>query len=400
MVGLIGIKKGVPIEIREKLSIKGKEKGEVLEKLKKEFLEVVIVNTCNRTEIYFEYNRDEEKIVEKIFNIIGWNRQLINNTFFLEGRSVYKHLFELAAGYHSKIIGEDQILGQIRDSYRDSLDADAVGTNLGRLFQDAIACGKEFKTKARLFEIPVSSASIVVNRVIKENINKIMIIGYGEVGKLLVKYFLSHKVENIILALRDRKKAIELENTNVKIVNYDNRRNYYSEVDAIISCTASPDYVVFKRDVNKINRKLLIFDMAVPRDVEETIEDIDNIQVYNIDNISAIDDENKALRIERMKEWNFIIDKYLCQYEAWDSLREIAPLIKDLKVYGNEVYKKRAITYKNKSKSKEDLDLVETLLKSTSDAYINRAIEVLKEEKLRGCDNECQRIIKKIFLNQ
>lgn len=400
MLGIIGIKKDVAINIREKLTIKQSKKKNILNKLLNIFKEVVIINTCNRTEIYFNHSYYNEEILKEVFEILQWDKELIPHIFCSEGDKAYKHLFKLVCGYHSRILGEDQILGQIKDGYAEAIEAKTVSLELGRLFQDAIACGKDFRTEAKLYEIPVSSVSVVINKIIREKCTKVMVIGYGEIGCLAVKYLLSHKIEEIYLVVRNPEKVVGLEDTRVKIITFIERSLYYKEIDSIISCTSAPHSVILKKDMENIQNKLLIFDMAVPRDVEAEVASIDKISMFNIDEISIIDDENKALRVERMNMYKYKIDEYIYEFKNWLSIREVTPIIKDLKLAGANIYNNRLHTYENKRKGEEDNELVEMLLKSTSDAYINRAIDVLKEEKLIGCEDECLRIIKKIFLKQ
>ncbi|MBE6049076.1 MAG: glutamyl-tRNA reductase [Clostridium sp.] len=397
MIAFIGIKKNTEIYIREKLTIKSDRKDEILENFLEKFKEVVILNTCNRTEIYFSYSASNTEILKDVFEILNWDEELKEYIFYIEGEDVYKHLFEVACGYHSKIVGEDQILGQIKDAYKDSIEAGACNKELGRLFQEAITCGKKFRSEAKLYEIPVSSVSIAVSNLVKDKNESVMVIGYGAVGRLAIKYLLSHNITNIYLALRNKRKAMELEETSVKIIDFEDRREYINKVDCIISCTSAPFTVINKEDIVEEGKPLVIYDMSVPMDVHKDVALLDRIVVYNIDEISKIEDENKSLRVERMNSKKYIVDKYIKEYGAWVKLRSISPLIQELRLKGKNICEKRITTFEHKSKSKEDVDLVNMLIKSTSDTYINRAIEVLKQETLDGGE-ECLKIIKKIFL--
>ena len=143
---------------------------------------------------------------------------------------------------------------------------------------------------------------------------------------------------------------------------------------------------------------IIIFDLALPRDVSEEVKNINRVTVYNIDEISKVDDINKELRVQRMKEFYYLIDEYIEVYNNWRRLREVTPYIINFKKHGDLIYKKRYETFKNKE-SKED-KLVKMLMKSTSDAYVNKAIEVLKEETIKGRGNECMRILEKIFIEE
>ena len=399
MIAMVGIKKDIPIQIRESFSIKKSKKDKIIKGLLESFKEVVILNTCNRTEIYFNHSfRNELEIINNIFEILEWDEILKAFVFYIEGDAVSKHLFEVACGYHSKITGEDQILGQIKDSYAEAQKYNAVSGELGRLFQLAITCGKKFRTETKLYEIPVSSVSVVVNKIVKQKCQRVMVIGYGEVGKLAIKYLLGHKFEEIYLVVRDVTVALELQELGINVVAFKEKNKYINNMDAVISCTSASHAVVLKNNIEDIEKPMLIFDMAVPRDVEAEVDLLSRTRIYNIDEISEIDDENKELRIEKMNKYRHIVDSYIEEYKKWNSLRDLSPIIKELNEKSNFVSAKRIETYDNKKKDNNDEKLVKMLIKSTSDAYVHKAIEVLKEERLQGCEDECLRIIKKIFL--
>lgn len=398
MIGLIGIKKNTPLEIREKLTVHSKKHKEYTNELLDFMNEVVILATCNRTEIYFNAFFEEEKLLKKIFEIFNWDYEYRSYVFISKEKDVCRHLFEVTSGFHSKILGEDQILGQVKDAYEQALENKSVSLELHRLFQEAISCGKKFRNESKLFEIPVSSASIVVNEGINRGCNRFMLLGYGEVGRLTMKYLLSHKVDVIYLVVRDQNIKDEIMDKRVRVISFEEKNQYIDEVQCIISCTSAPHVVVKKEDINQKGHRLLIYDLAVPRDVEDRVSDISRAEVYNIDTISSINDENKRLRAEKMEENKKILTKHLNEYYEWLEIRNITPKIKELKVLGNEVYKKRSETFLHKSKYKDDAPLANMLIKSASDFYINRAIEVMKEETLKGCGEDCMKIIEKIFM--
>ena len=398
MIGLIGIRKNTPLEIREKFIIKQKKHTEYMKELLGELKEVVILATCNRTEIYFNASLNEEELLKKIFDIFDWDYEYKQYLFIANSKDVYRHLFEVCSGFHSKILGEDQILGQAKDAFEEALSIKAVSLELHRLFQEAITCGKRFRKEAKLFEIPVSSASIVVNEAINHDCTKFMLLGYGEVGQLTMKYLLSHRIDIVYLVVRNKKIKDEIYDERVKVISFEDKNNYIDEVQCIISCTSAPHPVVRKEDINENGEKLIIYDLSVPRDVEKEVALLHRTEVYNIDTISRIDDENKRLRKEKMEENKYIMRKYLKEYEEWLILRSISPTIKKLKNLGNEVYEKRIETFSHKSNSEKDIALAHKLIKSTSDFYINRAIEIIKEETLKGCGEEWTKIIEKIFV--
>jgi len=397
MIAMVGIKKDTAIDIREKFAINENNKEKIYKSLLSKFKEIVILNTCNRTEIYLNYISEDVDIIKEVTRSLEWEAQLLPFIFIIEASCAYKHLCEVVCGYHSKLIGEDQILGQIKDAYAYALKVNEEKGELLRLFQQAITCGKEFKKEAKLYEIPVSTSSIVVNKTVKEDFKNIMVIGHGEVGSRIIKSFISHKRDNIYLVVRNTESVQYLKESGIKIIDIKEKNKYINEMDCIISCTSAQYLVVLKEEIIEVGLPLTIFDMSVPRDVEKDIARFERVKVYNIDEISKIDDYNRILRVARMKAHRYIIDNYIGQFEEWLRLRQLTPVIRQLKNRGIEVYTGRSVAFQHKIRDIHAIEVMDTLLKSVSDAYVNRAIEVLKEETLEGDREEALRIIKKIF---
>jgi glutamyl-tRNA reductase len=399
MLGLIGIRKNIDIKIREKFNISDKKRVVALGLLSNIFEDVVILSTCNRTEIYFNNSLGEEGL-KKVFHILDWEDRLMEYTFYIEGNDAQKHLFEVICGFHSKILGEDQILGQIKDAYEISLQLKVVKVNFQKLFEEAIGCGKKFRSESKLYEIPVSSSSIAVNTAINLGAKNFMIMGYGTIGKLVVKYALASELDNIKLVVRDKQKVEEIEDNRFNIMEYDESRDYLNEMDAVISCTSAPHFLIHRKDIDKQGKRIILMDLALPRDIDYSLKDYGRVLLYDIDDISKLDDENKKLRLDKMKTNKYIIDEHLSQYREWLQTREVSNYIKCFKEVESTVVNDRVESFKNKSKSEKDLELAEVLIKSTADYYVNKAIKVLKEEKLKGREEECMRILKEIFMEK
>jgi glutamyl-tRNA reductase len=392
MIQLIGLKHDVKIEIREKLSIIPKRQEKCLEALSHICEGAVILSTCNRTEIYFK--SEDENIVHKIFHALHWDEDLIKYMFNYKGKNVVQHLMQVVCGFDSLLLGEDQILGQVRDAYETAKAAKSSKKEFHRLFENAIACGKEFRTKSKISDIPVSSSSMVVKKAIDRGHKNFMILGYGSVGELTSKYLLENKIDLIYIAVRDIQK-VNIEDSRVKIIPFKDIHKYYEKVECIISCTSAPHTVVHLEELPQ--KPLLLFDLAVPRDVEEIVGKNTLYEVYDIDKLGDIKDNNYKRREASMKDNRYIIDKAVKEYMDWQSIKEISPFIKKMKNSGEGLYKERLETFKNKKDTVDNEKLAELLLKSTSDAYVNKAIKVLKEEHLKGRSKECVEIISRIF---
>lgn len=394
MLGLIGIKKGVDVSIREKLVISPRTKDLISNSLRNITDEFVILSTCNRTEIYFKGQGIDKEL---IFEVLNWDKSLLEYVFYIDGESAVKHLFELACGFHSRILGEDQILGQIRDAYLEGVEKGYIFSELMRLFEEAISCGKRFRSDTKLYEIPVSSSSIAVNKVIESKAEKLMVMGYGTIGKLVIKYALGTELKEINIVVRDKSKVEKITDQRVNILTYNEARERLNEMDGLISCTAASHLVVEKYDINKEGKNILLIDLAMPRDIDPQLQNYERVQLLDIDKISKLDDENKHLRVERMQKNKYIIDKYIKEYMNWLNLRCVTNYIKEFKDSGDFIVSHRVKSFENKCKNKEDAKLAEILIKSTADYYINRAIKVLKNEKAKGREEQCLRILMEIF---
>ena len=394
MLGLIGIKKGVDVSIREKLVISPRTKDLISNSLRNITDEFVILSTCNRTEIYFKGQGIDKDL---IFEVLNWDKSLLEYVFYIDGESAVKHLFELACGFHSRILGEDQILGQIRDAYLEGVEKGYIFSELMRLFEEAISCGKRFRSDTKLYEIPVSSSSIAVNKVIESKAEKLMVMGYGTIGKLVIKYALGTELKEINIVVRDKSKVEKITDQRVNILTYNEARERLNEMDGLISCTAASHLVVEKYHINKEGKNILLIDLAMPRDIDPQLQNYERVQLLDIDKISKLDDENKHLRVERMQKNKYIIDKYIKEYMNWLNLRCVTNYIKEFKDSGDFIVSHRVKSFENKCKNKEDAKLAEILIKSTADYYINRAIKVLKNEKAKGREEQCLRILMEIF---
>ena len=399
MIGLIGIRKNVDIKIREVLAVSLKRQGVVLDELKELFEEVVVISTCNRTEIYFSTNQQEINMRE-VFGILDWDYSLLDYTFLSKDKDAVKHLLEVVCGFHSKILGEDQILGQIKDAYELSLEKKAVSSKLLRLFEDAISCGKKFRTESKLYKIPVSASSVAVSKAIELGAKNIMVIGYGTIGSLVVKYILGNNIDNLFIVVREKSKVSDINDERVKVLDFKEYRNIINNMDSVISCTSAPHIIIKDSDIEPQGENIVLIDIALPRDIDEKLINNKRVTLFDIDTIGKLDTYNKHLRNDKMNEYKFLIRDHLDNFMKWLEIRDISCYIKELKKSGNEVIESRVKSFEHKCKEEEDVELAKTLIKSTSDYYINRAIKVLKEEKLKGCEEECMTILKRIFIEK
>lgn len=276
----------------------------------------------------------------------------------------------------------------------------ALDSKLLRLFEDAISCGKKFRSESRLYRIPVSSSSIAVNKAISFGAKSIMVLGYGTIGSLVVKYALGTSINRIFIVVRNKNKVKDLYDERIRILNFEEYKEIINEVDAIISCTSAPHIVIESKYISCYGKNITMIDLALPRDIDENVKKNNRVTLLDIDDISKLDIDNKKLRSDRMEEYRFLIDDYLSEYIKWLELREVTYYIKKMKEVGEKVSESRIKSFEHKCKNQDDFQLASTLIKSTSDYYINKAIKILKEEKLKGREEVCLKILSQIFMEK
>jgi len=394
MIQMIGIRKNVKVHIREKLSIMNDDLESVMDRLRVLCKEVVVISTCNRTEIYYIAESNGAGTIGAIFEVLRWDKAYTEHVFHLMHKDAVKHLLEVACGFHSKILGEDQILGQIKNAFGLAKQMGTSGKYLSKLFQTAITCSKQFRNKSQLHRFPVSSSSIVVREAKQRNVRKYMVLGYGDVGKLTAKYILDSGCEQMYIAVRNPEK-VDISGHNIKVIDFAVRNNFYQEVECIISCTAAPHTVVKKEDLP--GNHLLIFDLAVPRDVEENTVELDNVMLYDIDKVSALSNAFSMKRKDLMESYRYIISEAIVGYLQWLDIDRIAPVIHSMKEISRYESSSRLKSFKNKMHTRNHLELAEMLIESASNEFVHRAIDVLKDEYKNGRGEECLELVRKIF---
>lgn len=411
MIHLIGIKKEIDLILRAQLAISQDDINGILLKMKETICkEVVIINTCNRTELYLNSSLSQEDLIQEVFKILNWNKNFVEYIFYSNDGKAITHLLEVSCGFHSKILGEDQILGQVKDAYLKSKELKVINSSFDKLFSMAISCGKEFKTESKLYKTPVSYSSIAAKKALEQGCKNILILGFGKMAQLTLNYLIGKQdnLNKIYIVVRNTDKVINhgtiirnmdlIKNRKIEVISIDNLVNTYKYIDALICCTSSPTPLVLKEDLPC--HPLLIFDLSLPINVEDCCSQLENICLFNLDSLQNVDRENKIQRKNTMDSNRHIIRKYYDEYESFLKLKSLSNIIKDMKDEGQLLVENNLKTFQHKKYTKDNDNLVAILLKSGANTYINRAIEVLKEETLKGDNTEAYKLIQRIFLNK
>jgi len=337
--------KTAPLDIRELLTFDREEKTDFVKAAVRyrNIKECVLITTCNRTEVYVT---GDETASEQIMGLLTERKNLNYDKmikYFLRysGEKAVKHLFQVASGLDSMLIGEDEILGQVKEDYQAALDSGTTDFLLNTLFRDAITCAKKVKTDTRLSKTPVSIGTLAANEVFrfsgKDKLKKVMIIGLsGKFGTIVMKNLYRNKNVEITGTARNHNLPEELtfRYPDVNMIDYRKRYDKINEADIIISATTSPHYTLTYDELKKyltVKKKRLFLDLAVPTDIDKGIKKLESVRLIDIDYFKQISEENNHLKIQEMEAAKIIIDKQADEFQKEINFREFLPYMKDIK---------------------------------------------------------------------
>ncbi len=345
---MIGVNfKTAPVELREVLAVPTAALPAALDRLAAlSFEESVLLSTCNRTEAYAVVEEPQsgiQRLIDYLAEISGHMRpdKLRPYLYIHQGIDAVEHLFQVSCGLDSMVIGETQILGQVRDAYRDATAAQTVGKVLHQLFEQAIAVGKRAQTETRIGQnaVSVSYAAVELARKVYQSLNgrRALAIGAGETAKLTVKHLQASGVKDIVIANRTFERAQNLASLiGGHAIPMSEMAGILREVDVVISSTGSPGFVLTKAQVEgairaRRGRPIFLFDIAVPRDIDPDIATLEGAFVYNIDDLQAVVNANLKERAEEAKRAKRIIDEELEKFRSWWAALAVVPTIKLLR---------------------------------------------------------------------
>jgi glutamyl-tRNA reductase len=313
--------KTAPVEVREQLAVRPSLlpcHGCRL-KLNAGLDEVVLLSTCNRVEIYGTTESWVQGKVHRLFRqLCQADVDLTPYIYVKEGIAAVEHLFSVASGLDSMVIGETEITGQVKNAYQAAQQAGLTGRVLNRLFQTALQIGKEIRTHTTIGRGATSVGSVAVE--LAEKIfagdlsdKTVMILGAGKMGEACVRHLTKRGARSVLVANRSSERAQLLAaEFGGRALPFEERMNALAKADILVSSTGSPTTVLHKDEIAAIlpmrrNRPLILIDIAVPRDIAADVEQLDNVYLYNIDHLQTIVRENSRQREKELSKCNGII---------------------------------------------------------------------------------------------
>jgi glutamyl-tRNA reductase len=350
---LIGINhRTAPLEIRERLWLSDNELPAVLAQLKEKFFaECFIVSTCNRTELYGIVNGSKasgsrQAVADAATEMLLESRSAHD---FIRKEHLYQifdfhaatHLFKVASGIDSMVVGDIQILGQVKNHYSLAVDQNATGVHLNRLLQTALHVGKRARTETTISQgaVSVSYAAVELATKIFTNLSdkKILLIGAGETGELTAKNLIDRGISSLFITNRTQARAEELVNKlDGTVVPFDQFESVLLEMDVVISSVTATGHILgiepIRRSVKaRSNTPMLLIDLGVPRNIDPIVNTLENVFLYDLDSLSKIVSRNLDRRRGEIAAINAIILEELTGLRHWFESLQVGPTISDLR---------------------------------------------------------------------
>jgi len=380
--------KTAPVEIREKVTFPEQILSDALHLLTgyPSINEAVILSTCNRMEIYVVAS-DIEKGKDDVARFISDYHKIKRDKlekylYFRDGKNAKLHLFRVASSLDSMVIGEAQILGQVKTAYNAAFESEATSTILNRLFRHAFLAGKRVRTETEIGEsaVSISYAAVELAKKVFETLEgrTVMLIGAGEMIELTATHLLSNGVNNVIVTNRTYERAVSLAEKYKGIaVKFTDFVDHMVHADIVISSTGAPHYVVTKDHISKVmhkrkNKPIFFIDIAVPRDIDPAAADLYNVFAYDIDDLDSVVQTNLEERKKAAGIAEEIVESEVHSFSSWLSTLEVAPTIAMLRRQAEEIRKRELEKHLKKLPNLTESDL--NTLNALTCAIINKLL--------------------------
>ena len=343
-----------PVELRELLAIPDSRMGEALNRLRSYpgVKEAMFLGTCNRVEVYAVVEKGEQgfRKLEDFLVAIHFSlssEDLLPHLYRYSDEEAIAHLFRVSASLDSMVVGEPQILGQVKDAYELALTHRSSGVMLNKVVKKAISVGKSVRTNTRIGEyaVSVSYAAVELAKKVFSNLKEqvVLLVGAGEMGKLAAQHLVNHGVKEVLLTTRNHHRALALaERFQGHAVPYDQLRSTLPKADIVICATGAPHFVISKDDIEgavhqRRNRPIFLIDITVPRNIDPAVKDVDNAFVFDIDDLNAHVGQNQEERLKEAATAEKIVKGEVECMVAWVRGLEATPTIVALRKKAEDI---------------------------------------------------------------
>jgi glutamyl-tRNA reductase len=387
------------VELRERLAFNGPKFEEAVLGLKglPEVREVALLSTCNRVEIYSSVSNTTEA-TEAVKGFLS-TFHAINRTDFERALYAYtdveavRHVFRVASSLDSMVVGEPQILGQIKDTFEFALGKKTTGILLNRLMKKAISTAKRVRTETRIAEnaVSISFAAVELAKKIFTELSgkSFLLLGAGEMAELAARHLVNNGVKDVIVANRTYERGCELAQEFCgRAVKFEDMLSQLMHVDIVICATNAPTYVIRKDQMHKVmkdrrHRPVFVIDItAEPRNIDPEINKIDNVYLYNIDDLQDVVDSNVLGRKKEAEKAEGIVEEEVAKFMQWMSSLNSVPVIVALRKKAEDIKNEELLKFRGKFPGLDDSQIkaVDYLLTAVTNKLIHAPTVALKED--------------------
>ncbi len=388
-----------PVELRELLAIPDSRMGEALARLRAYpgIKEAMFLGTCNRVEVYavaekgeWGFRKLEDFLVAIHFSLSS--EDLLPHLYRYSDEEAISHLFRVSASLDSMVVGEPQILGQVKEAYESALTHRSSGVILNKVVKKAISVGKGIRTNTRIGEyaVSVSYAAVELAKKVFSNLKQqvVLLVGAGEMGKLAAQHLVNHGVKEVLLTTRNQHRALTLaERFQGQAVPYEQLRDTLPKADIVICATGAPHFVISKDDIQgavqqRRNRPIFLIDITVPRNIDPTVKDVDNAFVFDIDDLKAHVGHNQDERMKEAATAEKLVKEEVESTVAWVRGLEATPTIVALRKKAEDIKNSELEkTFHRLGKlSEKDRGAIEGLASSIVNKLLHGPLVTLKAE--------------------
>jgi len=412
---VIGINhKTAPVAVRECIAFSESESADALKTLHaiEGIREVMLYSTCNRVEVVLVTDDRSGAVRETKAFLAEYNKiplsQFENALYVHAGDAAVRHVFRVAASLDSMMVGEPQILGQIKTAYREATAAKTSGVILNRLLHRTFFVAKRIRTETGIGDraVSVSYAAVALARKIFGSLEgkEILLIGAGEMAELAVEHLMRHNTRSISVANRTFENAVALaERFRGKAIRFEEIPHQLREVDIIISSTGAPGIIITRDQVKKAvrarrNRPIFFIDIAVPRDIDPAIHRLSNSYVYDIDDLKDIVDENIEDRGKEAVKAERIVDEAVIRFKEWYEGLQVVPTIVALRHKIDQILQAEVRkTMQGSAVSPEHEQALERMINAITNKLLHDPTNFLKHEGMHSDKAQYIDVVRKLF---
>lgn len=413
---LIGLShKTAPVEVRERLYFDERGLGEPLKALcaNSGIEEAVILSTCNRVDVVVQAEASEkgaEALKAFLASCRGVAAQELEPYLYrLDGEEAVRHVFRVCCGLDSMVVGEPQILGQVKDAYEVARQVKATGLVLNQLFSQAFRIAKRARTDTAIGRSAVSvgyAAVGLAKKIFGSLDGKLaLLVGAGEMSELAAKHLLKSGVKSVFVSNRTFARAVELANVlHGNAIRFEHLLDEMPRADIVISSTGAPHYVIGKGDVQRAirarkNRPMFFIDIAVPRDIDPQVNDIENVYLYDIDDLQGVVDANLLERQREAQKAEEMVSTEVADFMAWLNARGVVPTIVCLREKFGEIRAREVerVLAKYNGLSPQEAKAVKYISFSLTNKFLHAPTTELKRMADAGERDDLIWVLKKLF---